>query len=246
MFTFFSKPKQPQNFWFKTDIHCHVLPGIDDGAKDVDDSIALISGLAGLGIERIIASPHITQVTFENNAETLDAAQAQLDEALQQAGITIPVTHSAENRIDDLLIDNLNKGKLITLPDNHILIENAFLQEPMQLDDIVFDLQVRGYRPILAHPERYSYYHNHPGRYRNLHEKGLLFQVNALSLAGAYGRSEKKMAEWLIEKGYVDFLGTDVHNTKHISVLTNYLCTKDATKHAQALPNLLNDTLSVG
>lgn len=243
MFNFFSKPKQPLKFWFETDIHCHVLPGVDDGAQDVNESLAIISDLADMGIKRIIASPHITQVTFENTADTLNGAQAELDSALADAGIAVPVTHSAENRIDDLLIDNIKNNTLITLPDNYIIIENAFIQEPMQLDDVVFDLQVRGYRPILAHPERYSYYHNHTGRYRNLQEKGLLFQVNMLSLAGAYGRSQKKMAEWLIEKGYVDFLGTDVHNTKHTALLRDYLTTKDAQKHAEALPNPLNNTL---
>lgn len=243
MFNFFSKAPKSNKFWFKTDIHCHVLPGIDDGAQETDASLAIISDLAEMGIERIIASPHITQATFENNAETLDAAQASLDAALAAAGIDIPVTHSAENRIDDLLINNIKNNTLLTLPGNYVIIENSFMQEPMQIDDIVFDLQVRGYHPILAHPERYGYYHNHPGRYRQLHEKGLLFQVNALSLAGAYGRSQKKMGEYLIEKGYVDFIGTDSHNTTHTALLKKYLSTKDAARHAAALPNLLNDIL---
>lgn len=243
MFNFFSKEKKPAKFWFNTDIHCHVLPAIDDGAQNIDQSLAIISDLCDMGIDRIIASPHITQITFENTPQTLQQAQQQLDEALLNTDLNVTVTHAAENRIDDLLAENIKNNTLLTLPGNYLLIENAFIQEPMQLDELVFDLQVRGYRPILAHPERYPYYHLHPDRYKHLHRNNLLFQINALSLAGAYGKQQKKMAEWLIDNQLVDFVGTDVHNTTHTATLKAYLTTSDAKKHAKKLPNLLNDTL---
>lgn len=242
MFHFFSKPAEPIKLWFDTDIHCHVLPGVDDGSPDVETSVTLVRELGELGIKRIMASPHITRTTFENTPESLNNAQRQLDAALVVEGLTdIPVTHHAENRVDDLLQANLEAGKLLTLPGNYLLIENSFAQELWNLETVIFDLQVRGYRPIMAHPERYMYYHSgHMHRYRKLHEV-IPFQMNVLSLAGYYGRHIKRMAEEMVEAGMVDFMGTDTHGTRHTECLREYLTTSDARRHAKLLaPKIQN------
>ena len=235
MFNFFSKSKEPIDLWFNTDIHAHILPGVDDGSPDVETSLKLVGELRSFGLKKILASPHITGGTFENTPATLDAAQAELDKAMADAGMTdIIVRHHAENRLDDLFIANFKAGTLLTMPDNYVLIENSFIQEPWDLDQNIFDLQVRGYNPIMAHPERFTYYQDKPRRYEELH-RNVPFQINVLSLAGHYGKATKRMAEQLIEGGMVDFLGTDTHGMKHIETIRAYLASRDAQRHRKLL-----------
>jgi tyrosine-protein phosphatase YwqE len=241
MFNFFSKSKDPIKTWFSTDIHCHIIPGVDDGSPDAETSVSLISELAEFGITRILATPHIACDTFENTPEILDAAQAELDAAMLAHGMTdIKVTHAAENRIDDMLQNNMKNNTLLAYPNKYILIENSFVQEPWDIEQIIFDLQIRGYQPILAHPERYLYYHLKRERYKELHEK-VLFQVNLLSLAGYYGKEVKKVAEEMISKNMVDFIGTDTHAARHTECFREYLCSRDARKHRDALADKIKN-----
>lgn len=235
MFNFFNKTKEPIKLWFSTDIHAHVLAGVDDGSPDLDKSVQLVGELGELGITKILASPHIARDTFENSQEKLDKALVDLREAVNSAGLgNIALDRHSENRIDDLFSENIEAGNLKVLPDNYILIENSFVQEPWNLENIIYDLNMRGYRPILAHPERYVYYHVKPSRYADIH-KNCQFQVNVLSMAGYYGKHVKKMAERLVEADMVDFMGTDTHGLRHTACFREYLAGKDALKHARAL-----------
>lgn len=247
MFNFFkSKPKEPVKLCFNTDIHCHVVPGIDDGAKTAEKAADLIERMQGWGIERIIASPHVTQETFENNRYTIDPALESLRAELAARGNGIEVLHSAEYRIDGLLSQRLEDNDLMPYPNDYILIENSFLQEPWNLDQLTFDLQVRGLKPILAHPERYLYYHHRPECYKQLHEAGLMLQINLLSLAGYYGPGEQKMARHLIKEGLVGFVGTDLHNSRHADAIDAYLLTSGARSDMEALaPMIHNNTAFV-
>lgn len=240
MFGLFSKRKSIP-LWFKTDIHCHVLPGIDDGSPDVETSLRLIDGLKSLGVERIIASPHVAAVEFPNTPETVAASFGELDKAMKESGTDIPVSYSAEYRIDEELSSHIAEKRLMPYPDDYVLIENQWIQEPWNLEDIIFDLQIKGYQPIFAHPERFVYYHRNPARLDELHHK-LPFQINLLSLAGYYGKDVQKMAESLLKKGYCDFLGTDTHADRHIEHLQKYLSTSLAEKHRDlSLKTLQND-----
>ena len=244
MFNFFTKKSAPEPLFVSTDIHCHVLPGIDDGSPDVNTSIELIEGMKQWGIRRIIASPHVTFGTFPNTPDTVAPAREALQRELDARGIEIELSNSAEYRIDDLFAEQMDKGILMPLPDNYLLIENSFIQEPWNIESLIFELQVKGFRPILAHPERYAYYYAHKSRYKALHDAGLMFQINFLSLAGHYGRNEKRFAEYLIEQGFVDFVGTDLHRHSHIAAISDYLCTKDYKRHRDALANrVLNNRL---
>ena len=245
MFNFFkSKPKEPARLCFSTDIHCHIVPGIDDGAKDPSSAADLVERMQRWGIERIIASPHVTQDTFENTAATLDPALDKLRDELRKRGNGIEVTHSAEYRIDGLLSQRLEDNDLMPYPNDYLLIENSFLQEPWNIDQLAFDLQVRGLRPILAHPERYLYYHHRLERYRQLHEAGLMLQINLLSLAGAYGSAEQKIARHLIKEGLVDFIGTDLHNTRHSDAIDAYLQTSAAHDDMDALDGVVQNDVA--
>lgn len=245
MFNFFKKKTDETNaqICFATDIHCHVIPGVDDGSTDASTSADLIERMQRWGIKRIIASPHVTQDTFENTPETLAPAFELLKDELARRGNDIEISHSAEYRIDDFFMAQLDAGNVVSLPQDYILVENSFIQEPWGVDQILFDLKVKGYKPILAHPERYFYYHgNKRARYDEIHSTGTLFQINMLSLAGYYGKEEKAVAEYLVEKGYADFLGTDLHRHSHADAIERYLLSKDYRK---ILPLLkpLNDKL---
>ncbi|MDE6110006.1 MAG: hypothetical protein K2L99_03625 [Muribaculaceae bacterium] len=243
MFNFFSKKETPR-LWFSTDIHCHVLPGIDDGSASVEESIQLIERMQGWGISRIFASPHVTRNTFENTPETIAAARASLQSALDAAGNPLVLSNSAEYRLDDLFDEHRSRGMLLTLPGNRLLIENSFMQERMDIEQLVFDLQMDGYVPILVHPERYHYYRTSPSRYRTLHDAGARFQINLLSLAGHYGKDEKRTAELLIEQGLVDYVGTDLHHAPHADSIEAYLGSRDFRRHAAALQNTIkNDAI---
>lgn len=245
MFNFFKKkPKAPAELCFSTDIHCHLVPGVDDGAQKASTSVDLIEQMQQWGIKRIIASPHVTQTTFENSIATITPAVAELRGELERRNNTIEFSHSAEYRIDELFAHRLAENELMLLPNNYILIENSFMQEPWNIDQLVFDLQVRGLKPILAHPERYAYYYNQKKRYHELHNAGLHFQINLLSLAQAYGKQERKIAEYLIEEDLVDFIGTDIHKQSHIDAINSYLLTKEAHSDMEALRGkLLNDSV---
>lgn len=245
MFNFFSKPRKPVLLPFSTDIHCHVLPGVDDGTPDIDTSVMLISRMQRWGIDRIFASPHVTKDAFPNTPDILDAATGRLNKALGENGSEIRVSHHAEYRLDEFSKSQWEKNIYMPLPDHYIMIENPFVAEAWFIDQCVFDLQVKGFTPILAHPERYSYYFRNRGRYDALHNAGAKFQINLLSLAGAYGKEQREVAEYLISKGYVDFLGSDLHNAAHADAIDAYLQTKQATSHLSALEGkLLNDSLS--
>ena len=244
MFNFFSKKREPQKLFFDTDIHCHVVPGIDDGSPDISTSLELIEQMSKWGLRRIIASPHITYGSFENTPVIISEAFSELEKAAKERGINVELSYSAENRIDDLFLKNFAEGTLLTLPGNLLLVENSYMQEPWNLDQLLFEIQVKGFRPILVHPERYSYYHGKKGRYENIHNAGTAFQINLLSLAGYYGKGEKKVAETLIEKNLVDYIGSDLHNKSHVEAISQYLASKDYEKHRAALEGrILNNNI---
>lgn len=245
MFSFFNKTKGPGKLWFETDIHCHVIPGVDDGCPDADTSIVVLTEMRDMGLKRVIASPHVTEMTFENNRDLLEPAYRHLLDRMHKAGLDkdLEVMYSSENRLDGLFDQNFKSGKLITIParnGKYVLIENSFVQEPWDLDNIIFQLQVHGFQPILVHPERFAYYHEKPERFERLHQV-VPFQVNVLSLAGYYGKQVRKVAESLIEKGFVDFLGTDIHNLRHTEAIREYLGTRQAARDAAALSDIRND-----
>lgn len=244
MFNFFRKKNDtPAELFFHTDIHSHIIPGIDDGSPSAEVSAKLINRMKSWGLTRIIATPHVTESTFENTPQTMDAAMDELKAELNAQGIDIDLSHSAEYRLDDLFNREFADGNIVPYPNDFLLVENSFIQEPWGLDETLFNLKVKGYNTILAHPERYSYYHDKKERYKKLHNDGTLFQVNLLSLAGHYGRDVRRAAEFLIKNQMVDFIGTDLHNERHADAIEAYLASKDYVRDSAALKGvILNDT----
>ena len=244
MFDFFKKKQSPAELFFHTDIHCHLVPGIDDGQKEAEGASALVEREKQWGVTRIITTPHVTQDTFENTPEIIEAAFAKLQKAVNDRGTEIELMHSAEYRLDGFFQEQLKEGNITPMPGNHILVENPFIQEAWDFDNVLFNLQIAGYKPILAHPERYPYYFSKPQRYEQIHHTGVMFQVNLLSLAGYYGKEVKRIAEHLLDKDLIDFIGTDMHNVNHCQAIDGYIRTKDYRRHADKLKGrILNDSL---
>lgn len=244
MFNFFRKKSEElPRLFFRTDIHCHLIPGIDDGQRDAVSAAELVAREAEWGIERVFCTPHITQGRFENTPEIIAAAFGRLQEAVADRGVRVALDYTAEHRLDGFFQQQLEAGKIRPYPGGFLLVENSFLQEAWNIDQLLFDLQVKGFRPVLAHPERYSYYYGDRARYKAIHNAGTLFQVNMLSLAGYYGKEEKRAAEFLVECGLVDFLATDMHSHSHCEAIEAYMRGRDYRRHAAALEGrLLNDT----
>ena len=243
MFNIFKKSSpEPARLFYKTDIHCHLVPGIDDGAVTQEEGAALVERERQWGIEHIICTPHITEDTFENTPDIISPAFSKLKAAVEAQGTDISLDYSAEHRLSPFFFSELEKGHIKPFPNNYLLVENSFLQETWNMDQVIYDLAIKGYKPVLAHPERYQYYISNRDRYMQLHRSGLLFQINLLSLAGYYGKTQKQTAEWLIEKEMVDFLGSDMHSERHAEAIESYLRSKDYRKHAAALEGrIMND-----
>ncbi|MGC4100499.1 tyrosine-protein phosphatase [Ferruginibacter sp.] len=225
MFNFFKKKEKdiiPGLLPFSTDIHSHILPGIDDGSPDIDTSLQLVQGLYDLGIRRSIATPHIIGDMYRNNASTIFAALEKLKEACANAGIHIELSAAAEYMLDDYFLELLrNNEPLLTIQDNIILTEISYTSTPENLDEILNGITAAGYVPILAHPERYHYFQQNLSGYQQLKEMGFILQVNILSLAGYYGKRAQKAARFILDNDLAPLVGTDLHHHRHLEALSN-------------------------
>ena len=209
LFNIFRRKPAHSTLFYHTDVHCHLLPGVDHGSPDVPTSLLLLGLEQKMGIDRIIATSHVTQNTFENTPETLRPAHSTLCQAVAQAGMDMRIDLAAEYRIDDFSLSQFKAGQFLTYPGNFLLLENAFQQEILGMDELIFNLQLKHLSPIIAHPERYEYVTM--ADYRHLKSQGIAFQLNIPSLMGAYGRHVQKKAEKLLKQGYYDLYGSDTH-----------------------------------
>ena len=202
------------------DIHSHLLPGIDDGAKNIEDSISLISKMYSYGIKNFITTPHVLGDVYPNSTQVILEKLVEVKKALSDNGYTdITINAAAEYMMDEQFVARLEKNDILTLKDNMILVEMSYFNAPINLYEILFEIQLKGYKPVLAHPERYNFYHNDFQNYYKLKKAGCLFQLNLLSLTEQYGTSVKKTAERLIKENLYDFVGTDTHHKNHLRLL---------------------------
>jgi tyrosine-protein phosphatase YwqE len=222
MFSFFQK-KTPLTTLFPTDfvdIHSHFLPNIDDGSKSMDESVALLRRMQDYGIEHIICTPHVMESVWENSSATIQKQLDALNAHLKSIEFTtISISAAAEYMLDSNFDHLLKTEKLRTLKDNYILVELSFLSAPVNLYETLFNIQIAGYKPILAHPERYSYYHNDFKEYAKLKAAGCMFQLNLLSLTNYYGSSVTAASLKLLKHQLIDFAGTDTHKHHHLDFL---------------------------
>ncbi len=200
-----------------TDIHSHLIPGIDDGSKTIDETVKLITGLREIGFGRFITTPHIMPHVWDNTRQSIQQAEASTREALKAAGHGMPFKAASEYLMDGNFSEALQREKLLVLKDNFILVEMSYINPPIQLMQIIFDIQLAGYVPVLAHPERYAFYHSNFGHYEKLRNSGCLFQLNLLSTIGYYGANVADVAKKLLKRGMIDYTGSDVHHKNHVA-----------------------------
>jgi protein-tyrosine phosphatase len=224
MFSFFKKNTQAATTYTQlpvtVDMHSHILPGIDDGSPDVETSLLLVRGLYDLGIRTCIATPHIIGDLYRNSDETIEPALAALQQACTAAALPMQLGAAAEYMLDDYFMELLHSGKpLRTLHQNLLLTELPYTSEPANLQEMLFHIITGGYQPVLAHPERYFYFHHDPEQYKWLKDLGFILQVNLLSLTGYYGKNVARAAKYILDEGLAGMVGTDLHHGRHLAAL---------------------------
>lgn len=202
-----------------TDAHSHLLPGVDDGIRQMEDTLSCLHILEHAGIERQWLTPHVME-DMPNKEATLRELFATVQEvyAADESGTgrKIELHLGAEYMMDNLFASRLNEGAplLCTYEEGVVLVETSIVFPPLNLEDTLSHVSALGYRPMLAHPERYHYMRE--SDYRSLFRKGIHFQLNLPSLVGAYGKAEKARAEWILEKGMYYIWGTDTHRVAQL------------------------------
>lgn len=239
---FFKKKEIPLTEFFPTkfvDIHSHLLPGIDDGAKDLGDSISLIEKMREYGIKNFITTPHILGDVYPNTPKIIKEQLRLVKEELQNRNINdVAIAAAAEYMMDEKFSALLeNDEELLTIKDKMVLVEMSYFSPPFNLYDILFKLQLKGYKPILAHPERYVAYHNNFKEFYKLKNAGCLFQLNLLSLTKQYGKGVQKTADKLLKENLFDFVGTDTHHHDHLALLKEVSTSKNKTLLGKLLEN---------
>lgn len=215
-----NKPTAAADFSFLgTDMHSHMVPAVDDGSDSIETSLQLLQGFVDLGYKKIITTPHTRPDYFPNTQEQLRAGFEILKPAIAAAGLPLEVEMASEYFVDYEFLQQQDINNLLTFSGKHLLIELSTYQAPPNLFDTIFQLKLKGYQLILAHPERYGYYASDFQQFEKLKDFGCQFQVNLLSLSGAYGKPTKELAMKFLKQNMVDFMGTDMHTTKHLDGL---------------------------
>jgi len=214
------------DYKLEVDIHSHLIPGIDDGAKTTFESIKMIKAYKKMGYKKLITTPHTMWHRYKNTPEIILEKLEYLKDALVDHGVEIELEAASEYFLDEYFVNALKNRDILPFGKKYLLFETSYSKEPYNLKDIIFEIQLSGYTPVFAHPERYLYLHENFERYEELKELGMLFQVNINSFAGYYSKNIKNIANKLAQKGLIDFLGSDIHNYRQIEILKQSLSTR--------------------
>jgi protein-tyrosine phosphatase len=222
------KKKQPQLPPFelsklKVDIHSHLIPAIDDGSQSLDQTIAMLQKFEELGYTKVITTPHIMSDTYPNSRETILPGLDLVRNEIVKLGLKIEIDAAAEYYFDETFMQKIINRDLMTFGENYVLVEFAFHSPPHFVDEMFFELQSRGYRPVVAHFERYMYYIGKIEKAIEWRQKGINIQINLNSLTGHYGPDIRRQAEKLIDASEFDFVGTDCHRIEHLMLLEKSL-----------------------
>lgn len=224
------------------DVHSHLIPAIDDGARDIEESIALLNALEAQGYKKVITTPHIMLDTYCNTPTSIKEGVAVLVARAKEAGIKLEIEAAAEYYLDSGFLTQLCAKDVLLVGGEYLLFETSYMAKPLQFDEMVYEIIAAGYKPLLAHPERYRYIQDLKTEYMALKEKGIYFQVNLNSFGGHYGEEAKIKANFLNKQGMIDFLGSDVHHKKQVETLAK-IKTKKIYKRLFENNSLLNNTL---
>jgi protein-tyrosine phosphatase len=226
----------------KADMHSHFIPGIDDGAKTMNDSLQLIRAMEEFGYTKVVTTPHIMSDAYRNTPEIILGGLEKVREAVAKAGMKIKVDAAAEYYLDYDFERKLKEKKLLTFGQNYVLFEMAFVNPPDNLNGFIFDMQMAGYKPVMAHVERYGFWQSDYSKYEDFASRGVILQLNINSVTGHYSQETKKAAQWLIDKDMISLVGSDCHHMGHIELMKKAQTDKYMHK-LLASKRLLNSTL---
>lgn len=242
MFNWFKKKDIAAHQLLTVDIHSHLLPQLDDGVKDLEEAERIISYFHGLGYRKLITTPHVMNDIYRNTPAGIREKLEILRAHLAAKKIPVEIEAAAEYYLDENLMAMLEADQpLLTIGQNYVLFETNFITEPFNLKEFIFLASSKGYKLILAHPERYLYLHGNFDKAQDLLDRGVLFQLNMSSITGYYSKPVQRMALKYIDRGWVHWLGSDCHHLKHASLVEKTMTTKYFRK-ALSLP-LLNNSL---
>lgn len=225
----------------KTDIHSHLIPGIDDGSQDIVTSLELIKELQKSGYKRLITTPHNLHPKFDNNSDAIKKGIEELKIECKNSNIDIDIEATCEYYYGSKFLEHIKNEELLHI-NKFVLFEFSYQHEPNNLEEVIYELKSRGYKPLLAHPERYIYWHNRLDRYEYLKNLGVYFQLNLNSLVGYYSAPVQKVAKYLSKKGFIDFVGSDTHHNTHTNSLNKVFRDKSYNELFKT-NTILNDSL---
>ncbi|RDB07867.1 histidinol phosphatase [Runella aurantiaca] len=203
--------------WLATDMHSHLLPGIDDGSPDMPTTLHYLTELEALGYQKVITTPHVMRELYPNKPNNIKALAARVNEEITAAGLKIKLEASAEYMLDDGFDTLLENDQLIPIANRYVLVEMSYVAPTLNYENTIFKIQAQGLIPILAHPERYNYLSMND--FERIKSLGCLLQVNLLSLVGYYGKHTQAMGQQLVQNKQASFLGTDLHHSRHLEAL---------------------------
>lgn len=209
----------------QVDLHSHLIPGIDDGSPDLESTMELLQCFVDMGLRKVITSPHVMADGYRNTPEIILGGLEKVRAEIKRQEMPIEIDSVAEYYLDHQLDELVTEKRVLTFggDKNYLLFELPFIGEPAILHQIIFQMQTNGYKPVLAHPERYQFWYNDYEKLVELKERGVYLQLNTIALSGAYGPGAKEIAERMIDDGYYEFIGTDCHNMNHIQAMKNTL-----------------------
>jgi len=244
MFSFFKKKDIKEKApLLRIDLHSHLIPGIDDGSKTMQESMILLKGLSALGYEKVITTPHIMLDSYRNTPQIIKEGLHALRQSAKEEEIDIEIEAAAEYYLDDGFYNLLEQGDMMIIKGEYLLFETSYVSKPLALEEMIFEIGAAGYKPLMAHPERYRYIKDPKKEYGRLKELGVMFQVNLNSFGGHYGKSAKALAHFLSKEGMISFLGSDVHHKKQVETLSNVFGS-NSYRDIFTRNTILNDTLN--
>lgn len=219
-----------------TDYHSHILPSVDDGIRNVESALKVLTYYESMGVKRVILTPHIMENFPDNNAEYLRSVFAKFKE-IYEGGIELNL--AAEYMLDSCFEEHLSSGDMLTLGGNYLLVETSYISPPMNFIETLKDIRSKGYYIVLAHPERYKYMTMQD--YKFLKEEGVFFQLNLPSISGFYGKKSKEIALYLLENNMYNFIGSDTHSIRMLQGSLDNIELKP--RHLEILQNIKSSSI---
>lgn len=222
-----NRNQSPDLGYLHTDIHSHLIPGIDDGIQSIEQGIEILREMEALGYKKVITSPHTMWGTYNNTPENILSGLKSMQLAVEKERLGIQIEAATEYYLDEHFMAKVHSGEeLLTFGKNYVLVETGFINDPPELKEASFHLSMKGYKMVYAHPERYLYLLEKPQLIEELLDRDIIFQLNAVSLTGCYSKPVQKLAERLIDMKAIKLVGTDCHNMGHIELLKDATTTK--------------------